>query len=881
MSSRHSQNEIPESLLSYIVSGDDFSFIQQLSGEDDEIWLANEKINGQTCLVKRLMIEHIKEEQKHHFYQEVIALSRVHNIFVSNFIGFTVQYPYCIFTEYQENSSLYHLLHLSNKEKLSGTHLTIIAMGIACGMAKLHEQRITESSLCSSNIYLTPEYLPKICHFNTSPKQIKWRAPEILTGPYDYKSDVFAYALILYELLTRKDPFNSMPRDKAIQMICLEKKRPQIPSDTPEYLTNLIRLCWNNNPERRPNFSEIYDSFESGEIHFPGTDKKAITALTQRVRNSERSSANSMYQQIQSRRTTTLNIQKQAPQLSLSPKPSRTQGRLSSTRRSDSARQRRLHMSRDNDSFMPMNTPPPYREYNGNRSFNNPNSHNRSVQNQSSDEIEETPTSNFENNSRNNYGGGLDLKVFTNYNDPKFYSSLNEITETLQPSQFHHFFKVISKYFSSDCPIDVTSSILEAISQLFFNMDAVSVFIHMNLHRFLPYDEPTLISSTFNVLYCIFDTFPEVFQHDYASTMSVLITKDCEKSLTLLSLFAKAFNELDDPWPLLDLLITYEKVYFKSAVGAEYISLLFFLNFTYTTFYQSRIANCRPIFVHFLNSTDKYAVQTSYKAICALYDDLYQIPKERLISDICDNEMYLSAISLLLRMKDVEPAAEIIYPLIHIAGTHIEATLLLLKMLKNPEAAKIMLLKPHWLFKTLPTIQDTLRLFLSVMIHSSMREFISNLDALPEFLTSLMRSNDKACVICLGSIVKRLKLSQNILPKLVRLQFFTAVLESFVVFKEEIVTALTLNVLAHLASIGYANEYLMFTDRLKSYIWSQDVRVSRGAFLALYAMSFFPQCAMKYRELRIDKDVSEIFVRENEQKRVRIFLKNVENSTIY
>ena len=472
----------------------------------------------------------------------------------------------------------------------------------------------------------------------------------------------------------------------------------------------------------------------------------------------------------------------------------------------------------------------------------------------------------------------LDLRVFQNYNDPNFYSALNHIQDTLLPYQYKQYFKIASKYFSSSYPNDVTSAVLDSIIKLFSDVDAVNIFAEMNIHKFLPYDDPALINSVFNLLYLLFEQNPSIFQNDFVSTMSLLINKDHEKSLTLLSLFAKGFQDIKDPWPMLDLLFKYEKLYFQSAVGAEYISLLFFLNFTYNNYYQTRIAKCRPIFVRFLSSTDKYTVLSTYKAICAIYDDLFQIPMRRLISDLCDSQLCMCAISLMLRMKDIDPTPELIYPLIHVAGNQVEATLLLLNLLKKVETAKIMLMKTHWLFKPLPTIQDTLRLFIAIMKHQSLRSYISSLKALPDFLTALVRSKDKACIVCLGSIIKRLKLPKNILPVLSKMQFFVSLLDSFSIFNEDSITALTLNVIAQFASIGYVDDFIFYTDRLRGYILSKDIRVARGAFRALYDLSFYPQCALKYKELMLDQAVIEIFHKEGEVKRARAFARNCQHA---
>src|SRR2546421_11721186 len=39
----------------------------------------------------------------------------------------------------------------------------------------------------------------------------------------------------------------------------LKGERPQITDDTPEFYTELMKRCWDHNPENRPTAKEIYD----------------------------------------------------------------------------------------------------------------------------------------------------------------------------------------------------------------------------------------------------------------------------------------------------------------------------------------------------------------------------------------------------------------------------------------------------------------------------------------------------------------------------------------------------------------------------------------------------------------------------------------------
>lgn len=104
---------------------------------------------------------------------------------------------------------------------------------------------------------------------------------EIAEGKtYTEKSDVYSYAITLYEILTRKVPFGNDNANEVLEKV-LEGKRPGIHSyyfsiiiiifDYNEYipapnnnkLVNLIITCWNQDYDKRPSFEEILNILES------------------------------------------------------------------------------------------------------------------------------------------------------------------------------------------------------------------------------------------------------------------------------------------------------------------------------------------------------------------------------------------------------------------------------------------------------------------------------------------------------------------------------------------------------------------------------------------------------------------------------------------
>jgi serine/threonine protein kinase len=88
-------------------------------------------------------------------------------------------------------------------------------------------------------------------------------APECYDHQYSLESDVFSFALILYELVVGKPPFlKSLKQQSVTKLLILDNARPDIPDFVLPEVGKLICDCWATDPDDRPSFNQILQRLE-------------------------------------------------------------------------------------------------------------------------------------------------------------------------------------------------------------------------------------------------------------------------------------------------------------------------------------------------------------------------------------------------------------------------------------------------------------------------------------------------------------------------------------------------------------------------------------------------------------------------------------------
>jgi len=205
---------------------------------------------------------------------EMIAKLGQHaNITSAYDLGYHEDAPYLV-EEYLSGEDLRHKLQRGEKMLLSDQLSCLLQ--VAKGLHFAHSRGIVHRDIKPENIRLLENGQVKIMDFGvgrviasevtrltregTIMGTLGYLAPEQLRGKVDERSDIFAYAVVAYELLSLRHPFTAETLKEQYRVLSEVDPTPltELNANCPKPLAQLIHDCLAKEPAERPQtFEEI------------------------------------------------------------------------------------------------------------------------------------------------------------------------------------------------------------------------------------------------------------------------------------------------------------------------------------------------------------------------------------------------------------------------------------------------------------------------------------------------------------------------------------------------------------------------------------------------------------------------------------------------
>ncbi|EMD31499.1 hypothetical protein CERSUDRAFT_145024 [Gelatoporia subvermispora B] len=222
------------------------------------------------------------------FCKEAAVLKYLRHPNVTRLVGVeTTVFPMCLVCEWMPLGTLNSFL-----ERHPGANRLALLVDVAAGLTYLHALDIVHGDLKGANILINARRSACLADFglaafsyenrtayiptrSVNAGTTRWIAPEVMDpeafglerARVSRESDVYAFAMVMWEAFTGRVPFPSIQRDAAVMHKVIGGGRPTRPFQATDLglsdaVWDIVERCWQGDRGARPIISQVRDQLE-------------------------------------------------------------------------------------------------------------------------------------------------------------------------------------------------------------------------------------------------------------------------------------------------------------------------------------------------------------------------------------------------------------------------------------------------------------------------------------------------------------------------------------------------------------------------------------------------------------------------------------------
>jgi len=249
----------------------DFEFLNKLGqGSFGVVYKVRRKADKGIYVMKQINIAQMSHNLRKEALNEVKILSSLNNDYIVKYYESFIEKNYLnIVMEYCEGGDLANLIKNSIKT-LPESKIWKFLIQICIGLAYVHGKKVLHRDIKSMNIFLSKSEDVRIGDLGVAKALAEthnfahtmigtpyYLSPEMCEEkPYNSKSDMWAVGCVLYEMCTKRHPFEATNQAALVLKIINGKYAPISPIYSPE-ITQILNLLLNRDYKKRPGASTL------------------------------------------------------------------------------------------------------------------------------------------------------------------------------------------------------------------------------------------------------------------------------------------------------------------------------------------------------------------------------------------------------------------------------------------------------------------------------------------------------------------------------------------------------------------------------------------------------------------------------------------------